>query len=138
MRLQLKESLSPVKEGVQGLFDQINSLVSQGPQLSVPMKSDRAQTWQLNTFLDSTMRISRGDGGECGHGNAGALPRCGGHSCTLAVPHFHATRALRHCLQARFSSTHGRERACVKGQERANEELALLLFTCPIYWPVTK
>ncbi|KAF5832755.1 hypothetical protein DUNSADRAFT_11242 [Dunaliella salina] len=60
---ELKQALNPVKSTVDSVFEQVNSLAAQAPQLAVPLQSDAAQTWQLNTFLDKDMRISRGDGG---------------------------------------------------------------------------
>ena len=37
--------------------------MSQTPQLQFNIPADQAQTWQLNTYVDSDTRISRGDGG---------------------------------------------------------------------------
>jgi len=60
---QLKQALAPFKNNLDSLFEQVNSVAAQGPQLAFPIRSEGAQTWQLNTFLDGDMRISRGDGG---------------------------------------------------------------------------
>ncbi len=42
---------------------QVNNLISQTPNLQFDIKSDTAQTWQLNTYIDEDTRITRGDGG---------------------------------------------------------------------------
>ncbi|GAX82991.1 hypothetical protein CEUSTIGMA_g10418.t1 [Chlamydomonas eustigma] len=60
---QLKQALAPVNEQVKGVLGQVNNLMSQTPDLQFDIPSDRAQTWQLNTYVDEDTRISRGDGG---------------------------------------------------------------------------
>jgi len=60
---QLKQALAPVNEQVKGVLFQVNNLMSQTPDLQFDIPSDRAQTWQLNTYVDEDTRISRGDGG---------------------------------------------------------------------------
>ena len=42
---------------------QMNNILSQTPDLSVSIQNERAQTWQLNTYVDQDTRICRGDGG---------------------------------------------------------------------------
>jgi len=59
----LKSAISPMQSSVRGLLEQVNNIVRQGPELAFPIQSERAQTWQLNTFADDELRITRGDGG---------------------------------------------------------------------------
>jgi hypothetical protein len=59
----LKAAISPINERVMGLLGQVNTLMSQTPQLSFNVPPDQAQTWQLNTYVDADTRITRGDGG---------------------------------------------------------------------------
>jgi PAP_fibrillin len=42
---------------------QIASFVSRQPDLDIPIASRSAETWLLTTYLDDTLRISRGDAG---------------------------------------------------------------------------
>lgn len=42
---------------------QVANLIQQQPNLDFPITSDRAQSWLLITYLDDSLRISRGDGG---------------------------------------------------------------------------
>ncbi len=42
---------------------QANNLISQGPELAVPLRSESTQTWTITTYIDADTRISRGDGG---------------------------------------------------------------------------
>lgn len=60
---QLKDAVAPFKDQASGLIAQLNSLVGQVPELNVPIQSDDAQTWQLTTYVDGDLRISRGDRG---------------------------------------------------------------------------
>lgn len=59
----LNQALSPVNEGFKGLLSQVNNLISQAPELQFDIPSERAQTWQLNTYVDADTRVTRGDGG---------------------------------------------------------------------------
>lgn len=59
----LKDALAPVNEQFKGLLGQVNSLLSQTPDLQLDIKNEKAQTWQLNTYVDEDTRICRGDGG---------------------------------------------------------------------------
>ena len=59
----LKSALSPFQSSASSLFSQVANLVSQQPNLNIPIETNRAQTWLLTTYLDDDTRISRGDGG---------------------------------------------------------------------------
>jgi len=60
---QLQQALAPVEENIKGVFESLNSLLSQAPGLDVPLESKEAVTWQLNTYVDEDVRITRGDRG---------------------------------------------------------------------------
>jgi hypothetical protein len=49
--------------GAPTLAVQVNNLISQAPEVAVPLRSDSTQTWTLNTYVDADTRICRGDGG---------------------------------------------------------------------------
>ncbi|GIL86762.1 hypothetical protein Vretimale_15653 [Volvox reticuliferus] len=56
----LRDILAPVTRGAASLAASATDLLGQAPNLEVPLQT---QTWQLTTYLDSTLRITRGDGG---------------------------------------------------------------------------
>nr|ADK79127.1 astaxanthin vesicles associated protein [Haematococcus lacustris] len=63
---QLKDALVPLSNSLQGVVSQVNSVINStaGPAgLSVPLQGENAQTWQLTTYADDDLRITRGDGG---------------------------------------------------------------------------
>ncbi|KAL6765917.1 astaxanthin vesicles associated protein [Haematococcus lacustris] len=63
---QLKDALVPLSNSLQGVVSQVNSVINStaGPAgLSVPLQGENAQTWQLTTYADDNLRITRGDGG---------------------------------------------------------------------------
>lgn len=58
--------LKPVQGLLKSLQDAASSVartLSGQPPLKFPIRTDRAQSWLLTTFLDEDLRISRGDGG---------------------------------------------------------------------------
>ncbi|KAI5071601.1 hypothetical protein GOP47_0013852 [Adiantum capillus-veneris] len=58
--------LKPVQGLLKSLQDAASSVarsLSGQPPLKFPIRTDRAQSWLLTTYLDSDLRISRGDGG---------------------------------------------------------------------------
>lgn len=60
---QAKEALQPLNTTVKDAVMQLGSIISQQPDLQIPIENERAQTWLLTTYLDEDTRISRGDGG---------------------------------------------------------------------------
>ncbi|GFH09991.1 astaxanthin vesicles associated protein [Haematococcus lacustris] len=61
---QLKDALVPLSNSLQGVVSQVNSVINStaGPAgLSVPLQGENAQTWQLTTYADDDLRITRGD-----------------------------------------------------------------------------
>jgi uncharacterized protein YoxC len=42
---------------------QLADLISRQPNLDIPIPTERAETWLLTTYLDDSLRISRGDQG---------------------------------------------------------------------------
>ncbi|EFJ48668.1 hypothetical protein VOLCADRAFT_104724 [Volvox carteri f. nagariensis] len=56
----LRDALAPLTRGAASLAASASDLLGQAPNLEVPLQT---QTWQLTTYLDSTLRITRGDGG---------------------------------------------------------------------------
>lgn len=55
--------LSPLQDAAREALKTIGSNLNQLSDLSIPITSDRAQSWLLTTYLDDDTRISRGDGG---------------------------------------------------------------------------
>ena len=55
--------LSPLQDAAREALKTIGSNLNQLSDLSIPISSDRAQSWLLTTYLDDDTRISRGDGG---------------------------------------------------------------------------
>ena len=56
-------ALKPFQSSVRDAVAQIGNLISQQPDLKIPISSERSQTWLLTTFLDKDTRILRGDRG---------------------------------------------------------------------------
>lgn len=56
-------ALQPLEGPVRGVLSQLGGLLAQQPDLQFPIQPAQASTWLLNTFLDSDLRITRGDGG---------------------------------------------------------------------------
>jgi len=59
----LKDALQPVNAAVMDATDQVADLVRRSPDLTFQINGRKATSWLLTTYLDSDMRISRGDGG---------------------------------------------------------------------------
>lgn len=60
----LQAAVDPVKGILGGVFGQVNNLMTQAPELAVKVSGTPiSQSWQLNTYIDSDTRISRGDSG---------------------------------------------------------------------------
>lgn len=60
----LKQALQPFNSTVKDAVAQLGNLLSQQPDLKIPIQEDRAPvTWLLTTYLDEDTRISRGNGG---------------------------------------------------------------------------
>lgn len=59
----LKDALQPVNSIALNAFGQLRQLVNQQRGVNFDIPRGNAETWLLNTFLDESMRISRGDGG---------------------------------------------------------------------------
>lgn len=58
--------LTPVQGLLRSLQDAASSVartISGRPPLKFPIRTDKAQSWLLTTYLDEDLRISRGDGG---------------------------------------------------------------------------
>ena len=55
--------LAPLQDVARQALSTIGSSLSQQSDLNIPITTDKAQSWLLTTYLDSDMRISRGDGG---------------------------------------------------------------------------
>jgi len=55
----LQQSLGPLENAVAGIARTISGL----PPLKVPIPGERTKSWLITTYLDSDLRISRGDGG---------------------------------------------------------------------------
>lgn len=61
-----KVDLKPFQGLLKSLQDAASSVartISGQPPLKFPIRTDKAQSWLLTTFLDEDLRISRGDGG---------------------------------------------------------------------------
>ncbi|GLI69281.1 hypothetical protein VaNZ11_013858 [Volvox africanus] len=56
----MRDVLAPITRGAASLAASATDLLGQAPNLEVPIQT---QTWQLTTYLDPTLRITRGDGG---------------------------------------------------------------------------
>ena len=56
-------ALKPLQSSVRDAVAQLGNLISQQPDLKIPIASERSQTWLLTTFLDQDTRILRGDRG---------------------------------------------------------------------------
>lgn len=60
----LRSALQPLDGPLRSAVAQIGSLLSNVPDLNLPIPTQgRQSTWLLNTFVDGDLRISRGDGG---------------------------------------------------------------------------
>jgi len=55
----LRPALTPIADAARSAF----RMVSDRPDLRIPIKNEQAQSWILTTYLDDTLRIARGDGG---------------------------------------------------------------------------
>jgi hypothetical protein len=58
--------LTPAQGLLKSLQEAASSVaktISGQPPLKFPIRTDRAQSWLLTTYLDKDLRISRGDGG---------------------------------------------------------------------------
>ncbi|XP_004244405.1 plastoglobulin-1, chloroplastic [Solanum lycopersicum] len=55
----LQQSLGPLENVVAGIARTISGL----PPLKVPIPGERTKSWLITTYVDSDLRISRGDGG---------------------------------------------------------------------------
>ncbi|XP_006368003.1 plastoglobulin-1, chloroplastic-like isoform X1 [Solanum tuberosum] len=55
----LQQSLGPLENAMVGIARTISGL----PLLKVPIPGERTKSWLITTYLDSDLRISRGDGG---------------------------------------------------------------------------
>ncbi|KAH7424126.1 hypothetical protein KP509_12G091200 [Ceratopteris richardii] len=60
--LDLKPLQGPLKS-LQDAASSVARSLSGQPPIKFPIRTDRAQSWLLTTYLDSDLRISRGDGG---------------------------------------------------------------------------
>ncbi|KXZ56954.1 hypothetical protein GPECTOR_1g860 [Gonium pectorale] len=56
----LRDALAPLTRGAASLAASASDLLGQAPNLEVPLQT---QAWQLTTYLDEDLRITRGDGG---------------------------------------------------------------------------
>lgn len=59
----LQAVLQPVEGTLRSALGTLSGLLSQVPDLRIPVRSVSASSWLLNTYLDGNLRISRGDGG---------------------------------------------------------------------------
>lgn len=57
----LSNMLQPIAERVTNTLASAGDMLGQTPGLQVP--ADRFSTWLLNTYVDESVRIVRGDGG---------------------------------------------------------------------------
>ena len=56
--------LRPIEDPLRSALTQLGSLLSDAPPLQIPLSGTRrASTWLLNTYLDDTLRVTRGDAG---------------------------------------------------------------------------
>ena len=55
----LQDALHPVNASVKETVSQISDIARQLPDLSFPIKGQQAQSWLLNTYLDSVSRLSK-------------------------------------------------------------------------------
>eukprot|EP01024_Parvocaulis_polyphysoides_P041396 TRINITY_DN37951_c0_g2_i1.p1 TRINITY_DN37951_c0_g2~~TRINITY_DN37951_c0_g2_i1.p1 ORF type:complete len:325 (-),score=37.19 TRINITY_DN37951_c0_g2_i1:162-1136(-) len=58
----LNQILEPGYESLKGVVGQLGNLISQAPNLEIPLDSQSTQTWLLTTYLDENLRISRSEG----------------------------------------------------------------------------
>lgn len=84
----LQAALRPIEDPLRSALSQLGGLLSGAPPLTVPLsRARRSSTWLLNTYLDDSLRVTRGDrgsvyvlvkdapGGAAGDGStAGAAP----------------------------------------------------------------
>mmetsp|Transcript_4824 Transcript_4824/g.30645 ORF Transcript_4824/g.30645 Transcript_4824/m.30645 type:complete len:342 (+) Transcript_4824:2343-3368(+) len=55
----LRPALTPIADAARSAF----RMVSDRPDVRIPIRNEQAQSWILTTYLDDTLRIARGDGG---------------------------------------------------------------------------
>eukprot|EP00803_Ostreobium_quekettii_P000787 evm.model.scf_601.1 EVM.evm.TU.scf_601.1 scf_601:2427-5142(+) len=60
---QVKGALQPFDATLRDAVAQLGSIISQQPDLQIPIENERAQGWLLTTYLDEDTRISRADVG---------------------------------------------------------------------------
>eukprot|EP00803_Ostreobium_quekettii_P004766 evm.model.scf_688.4 EVM.evm.TU.scf_688.4 scf_688:18360-22161(+) len=60
---QVKSALQPFDATLRDAVAQLGSIISQQPDLQIPIENERAQGWLLTTYLDDDTRVSRADGG---------------------------------------------------------------------------
>eukprot|EP01026_Neomeris_dumetosa_P042388 TRINITY_DN3530_c0_g1_i3.p1 TRINITY_DN3530_c0_g1~~TRINITY_DN3530_c0_g1_i3.p1 ORF type:complete len:318 (+),score=43.36 TRINITY_DN3530_c0_g1_i3:184-1137(+) len=58
----LNQILQPGYQSLKDVVGQLGNIISQGPDLEIPLDSERAQGWLLTTYLDESLRISRSEG----------------------------------------------------------------------------
>lgn len=59
----LQAALQPVEGPLRSALGTLGGLLSQVPDLRIPVRNVQASSWLLNTYLDDSLRITRGDGG---------------------------------------------------------------------------
>ncbi|EFN54311.1 hypothetical protein CHLNCDRAFT_11571, partial [Chlorella variabilis] len=55
--------LAPLQGPLRSALGTLGGLLSQVPDLRIPVRNVQASSWLLNTYLDDSLRITRGDGG---------------------------------------------------------------------------
>ncbi|PNW85497.1 hypothetical protein CHLRE_03g189300v5 [Chlamydomonas reinhardtii] len=62
----LRDAVKPLQDATKGLAASASDLLGQAPDLELPLQSlgqANTQGWQLTTYLDPELRVTRGDGG---------------------------------------------------------------------------
>ncbi|KAI3435955.1 hypothetical protein D9Q98_002013 [Chlorella vulgaris] len=59
----LQAVLQPVEGPLRSAVDSLSGLLRQVPDLRIPVNNVQASSWLLTTYLDDSLRITRGDGG---------------------------------------------------------------------------
>jgi hypothetical protein len=59
----LQTALQPVEGPLRSALGALGGMLSGLPDLRLPIKQVSPSSWLLNTYLDNTLRITRGDGG---------------------------------------------------------------------------